>query len=177
VTVHLLAGRLARIALPLFAVSVAACSSPTAEAPAEALPTEAAAEAAQLAATAPLGDAGDLPTVQVASHTEYGDFLVDGDGMSLYIFMEDADGTSTCNGLCAENWPPLIADGDPVAGSGVDQALLSTSARDDGSLQVTYNGQPLYRFVEDALPGDTGGQDKGDTWYLVSPAGEKIEDE
>jgi predicted lipoprotein with Yx(FWY)xxD motif len=121
-------------------------------------------------------------TVSVSESTDFGSILVDGEGMSLYLFMADTQdsGTSTCgdDDGCATEWPPLITDGDPVAGEGVDAALLGTITRDDGSTQVTYNGWPLYLFEEDTAAGDTNGQgidEFGGLWFLVSPTGEAIQ--
>ena len=121
-------------------------------------------------------------TVNVSESTEFGPILVDGEGMSLYLFMADTQdsGTSTCgdDDGCAAEWPPLISQGSPVAGEGVDAALLSTITRDDGSIQVTYNGWPLYLFAGDSAAGDTVGQgidEFGGLWFLVSPTGEAIE--
>ena len=121
-------------------------------------------------------------TINVSESTEFGPILVDGEGMSLYVFMADTQnsGTSTCgdDDGCATEWPPLISQGSPVAGEGVDAALLSTITRDDGTVQVTYNGWPLYLFEEDTAPGDTNGQgleEFGGLWFLVSPAGEAIQ--
>jgi predicted lipoprotein with Yx(FWY)xxD motif len=121
-------------------------------------------------------------TVNVTEAEGFGPILVDGEGMSLYVFMADTQdsGTSTCgdDDGCATEWPPLTTEGDPVAGEGVDATLLGTITRDDGSLQVTYNGWPLYLFEEDAVAGDTNGQgidEFGGLWFLVSPAGEAIQ--
>jgi predicted lipoprotein with Yx(FWY)xxD motif len=101
--------------------------------------------------------------------------------MSLYLFMQDTQnsGTSTCTDAdgCTAEWPPLGSQGSPVAGTGVDATLLSTITRDDGTLQVAYNGWPLYLFAGDTAPGNTTGQgldEFGGLWYLVSPAGEAI---
>ena len=120
-------------------------------------------------------------TVEVSESTDFGTILVDGEGMSLYVFMADTQdgGTSACtDAACTADWPPLSTDADPVAGEGVDQTLLGTITRDDGTIQVTYNGWPLYNFSEDAAPGDTNGQgleEFGGLWFLVSPAGEAIQ--
>ena len=121
-------------------------------------------------------------TINVSESTEFGSILVDGDGMSLYLFMADTQnsGTSTCgdDDGCATEWPPLVTEGDPVAGEGVDAALLGTITRDDGTTQVTYNGWPLYLFAGDSAPGDTVGQgidEFGGLWFLVSPTGEAIQ--
>jgi predicted lipoprotein with Yx(FWY)xxD motif len=121
-------------------------------------------------------DTGEDPpapgTVQVAE-SDLGTILVDAEGMTLYLFQADADGTSTCYDDCATTWPPLIDDA-PAAGEGADPALIGTTPRDDGSVQVTYDGQPLYFFAADQGPGDTEGQGVGDVWFVVDPAGAAI---
>lgn len=101
-----------------------------------------------------------------------GDILVDADGSTLYLFIPDGQGESTCYDQCETNWPPLT--GEISAGDGLDAALLGSSTRTDGSEQVTYNGWPLYYFAGDAAPGDTNGQGINDIWFVVSPAGEAI---
>jgi predicted lipoprotein with Yx(FWY)xxD motif len=104
--------------------------------------------------------------------SDLGDILVAPDGFTLYVFMPDAQGDPTCNDTCADNWPAL---GGPVtAGEGVDAALLGTATRDDGSVQATYNGWPLYYFAGDPAVGDTNGQGVSDIWWVVDPAGEPI---
>ncbi len=107
-----------------------------------------------------------------------GTFLVGPDGKSLYLFEADTSSTSTCSAACAQGWPPFIANGAPVAGSGVRQSLLSTTKRSDSSLQVVYNGHPLYSFAGDAKARDTNGEGStafGAGWDLVRTAGDKIE--
>lgn len=101
-----------------------------------------------------------------------GTHLVDQDGRSLYMFTLDTERTSSCEGACAEAWPPLL--GDPVAGEGVDQELLGNSERDNGAIQVTYGGQPLYTYSGDSEPGDTNGHGFNDVWFLVAPDGTAI---
>jgi predicted lipoprotein with Yx(FWY)xxD motif len=111
--------------------------------------------------------------VEVASVAgAHGDQLVDAEGRSLYMFSLDDERTSTCEGACAGAWPPLL--GDPVAGAGVDQALLGNAERSDGSIQVTYAGHPLYLYSGDAAPGETNGHGFNDVWFLVSPSGEAL---
>ncbi len=97
--------------------------------------------------------------------------------MSLYLFTNDTQdsGTSTCTGECLAEWPALTTEADPAAGDGADATLLGTITRDDGSTQVTYNGWPLYYFADDTAAGDTNGQGLEGVWFLVSPAGEAIE--
>jgi len=112
-----------------------------------------------------------------AEGSSFGTILVDSKGNTLYLFLQDTGDTSTCTGDCAASWPALIAKGEVKAGGGgdVDDSLLGTSARDDGKLQVTYNGHPLYYFSGDQAPGDTNGQGLGDVWFVVSPAGDAIQ--
>jgi predicted lipoprotein with Yx(FWY)xxD motif len=104
----------------------------------------------------------------------FGDILVDGDGMTLYLFTNDRDGQSVCEDDCAAAWPPLVVDGEPVAGEGVDASLLGTTERDDGDTQVTYAGWPLYTWAQDQEPGDVTGQGVNDVWFVVAPDGEAI---
>lgn len=116
----------------------------------------------------------DGPTVESAE-SDLGTILVDGEGRTLYVFLNDSGGESTCYDDCAESWPALETDGDPQAGEGADTSLLGTTERDDGSLQVAYDQMPLYYFAGDEAPGDTNGQGIGDVWYVVSPEGEPIQ--
>ena len=119
-------------------------------------------------------------TVNVTEAEGFGPILVDGGGMSLYVFMADTQdtGISACADDCAVEWPPLTTEGDPVGGDGVDATLLGTITRDNGTTQVTYNGWPLYLFAGDTAPGDTNGQgidEFGGLWFLMSPEGEAIQ--
>lgn len=111
--------------------------------------------------------------IGVADVAGFGLILVDGEGWTLYIFLNDEPGVSNCSGSCENNWPPLLAEGELAAGEGVDASLLGTTTRDDGTTQLTYNGWPLYYYVDDVNPGDTNGIGVGDVWYPISPAGEQ----
>lgn len=119
------------------------------------------------------GDAGgSTATVQVAE-TSLGDVLTDGDGMTLYLFTQDQEGSSSCEGDCLAAWPPL--EGEQAAGDGVDEELLGTIERSDGSTQATYNGHPLYYYAQDAEAGDVTGQGVNDVWWAVDAAGNAVE--
>ena len=120
------------------------------------------------------GGADDEAIVEVAS-SDLGDILVDPEGRTVYLFLNDTDGENTCYDDCEANWPPLVADGDPVAGDGVDASKLGTTERTDGTVQVTYGGMPLYHFAGDEAAGDTNGQEIGDVWYVVAPDGSPVE--
>jgi predicted lipoprotein with Yx(FWY)xxD motif len=107
------------------------------------------------------------------ANSDLGTFLVDAGGNTLYVFMPDARGASTCTGDCAGAWPALA--GPAEAGDGVDASLVGTATRpDDGSEQVTYDGWPLYTFSGDAAAGDTNGQGLGGNWFVLAPDGTPI---
>jgi predicted lipoprotein with Yx(FWY)xxD motif len=136
-----------------------------------------------MAATAQDSSAAIL---MVAEKEPYGQYLVDAEGKSLYILEADTQGSgdtaaaSTCSGECIEEWPVLTTTGEPRVGPQLDASLLSTIERDDGAMQVTYNGWPLYYYHDDQASGATEGQGVHDDWggwYLVAPSGEPIETE
>ena len=108
----------------------------------------------------------------------FGLILTDRRGNTLYAFLPDEQGPSTCYDDCAANWPAFEAVGElEVSGNDddpTDAALLGTTERDDGVMQVTYNDWPLYYFGGDQAPGDTNGQGLSDVWYVVSPEGEPV---
>jgi predicted lipoprotein with Yx(FWY)xxD motif len=110
--------------------------------------------------------------VSLATDPTLGDILVGEGGKTLYIFTQDAGGTSVCTGDCAAAWPPLVlGDGEtPVAGEGVTGAL-ATIARDDGAVQVTYAGAPLYYYAADAKAGDVLGHNVNGVWFVATPSG------
>ena len=107
-----------------------------------------------------------------------GSIVVNGAGHTLYLFEKDMNGRSACDGQCAAYWPPLLSHGKPVVLPGLKAALVGTTARADGSQQVTYAGHPLYLFVQDTKAGQTAGeglQDFGAAWEAVNPSGAKVE--
>lgn len=127
-------------------------------------------------ATSETADAGE-PSAETgqatiaAGTTGLGDTLLDGSGRAVYLFDNDKDGVSSCYEACANAWPPLVVEGEPVAGEGVDPAKLGTIERTDGAMQVTYAGHPLYHFAGDENPGDINGHGMNDVWWLLRPDG------
>ena len=118
---------------------------------------------------------GGPANVMVGKDDKLGSFLVDDKGMTLYLYTKDTPNTSNCYDKCATAWPPLLTTGNPVAGSGVDASKFGTTTRKEGTMQVTYNGWPLYYFVKDKKSGDVTGQNVGSVWFVISPAGDKVE--
>ena len=109
-------------------------------------------------------------TVGASNDEELGDFLVGANGMTLYQFAADADGESACYDQCATNWPPLLVQNGeiPVGGFKVG-GDLGVSERTDGTIQVTYNGSPVYFWINDSVAGDTTGQGVNDAWFVIAP--------
>lgn len=126
-------------------------------------------------ATAPAPAASE-PTISVATDAKLGKILVDGKGMTLYVFTKDVADKSNCAGGCAKAWPPLLTMGSPKAGDGVDASMLGSAALADGTKIVTYNHMPLYYFAKDSKAGDTTGQGVGTVWFTVSPSGQMVKD-
>jgi predicted lipoprotein with Yx(FWY)xxD motif len=119
--------------------------------------------------------AQDKATVQIMPSNTYGNYLANAEGMSLYLYTSDSKGASTCTGDCATTWPPLTTAGQPLTGKLAGaKGKLGTIKRSDGSMQVTYNGMPLYTYSGDQKSGDTNGEGLGGVWYLVSPQGTAI---
>jgi len=161
----MLRARLALVPLALIAIAIAAgCGSNNDQA---AAPDTAAGAAAGSGYGAPPpttamgtvpGGAAGAAAVSTASG-QLGEHLVGPNGHTLYLFEKDTGSTSTCTGACAAAWPPLVTTGAPTAGGAADADLLGTTKRPDGTMEVTYNGHPLYYFSGDAAPGDTAGQE------------------
>jgi len=98
--------------------------------------------------------------------------LTNASGRTLYWFAPDTPSRSACYGECAAYWPPVT--GSPEAGPGVALSKLGTIRRTDGSLQVTYDGHPLYTYIGDTGPGQASGNDidlNGGLWHEVPAAG------
>lgn len=102
-----------------------------------------------------------MPGAQAAAPaTMTNGVLVGPNGMTLYTFDRDSGGKSACNGPCAANWPPLLAQG-PVSGD------FGVITRDDGQQQVTYKGKPLYYWSKDQKPGDKAGDGFNNIWHVA----------
>jgi predicted lipoprotein with Yx(FWY)xxD motif len=114
------------------------------------------------------------PVVRTMAHPTHDDILVGPTGMTLYRFTNDAAGMSNCAGRCALRWPPLVGGFDasagvsPLAANGVG-GELGLIQRSDAGTQITYNGEPLYYWVNDHSPGDATGHEVGGVWFVVTP--------
>ncbi|WP_116951071.1 COG4315 family predicted lipoprotein [Jiangella endophytica] len=112
-----------------------------------------------------------------AASSSLGEIVVDGKGMTVYVYTNDTQGagTSTCTDQCAAAWPAVPAASATPAVQGVT-GEVGTITGVDGKPQLTLNGWPLYTYAQDQAPGDVTGEDVGEVWYVVSPAGEPIKE-
>ncbi len=156
-------------ALSLLVLILAACQGAAAQPTAPAA-TSAPAETAAPAATEAPAEA----TINVVAEAKLGNILVDGSGMTLYIYTKDEPDKVNCSGKCIDNWPPLLTQGSPNLGDGVDASLIGTAPLPDGTMIVTYDHRPLYYFVKDKQAGDIVGQGNNDVWYVVAPDGTPV---
>ncbi|MEZ4503512.1 MAG: hypothetical protein R3C39_12870 [Dehalococcoidia bacterium] len=109
-------------------------------------------------------------TVELGGNELLGDFLTNADGHTLYVFANDEANKSLCDGTCAESWPPLTVADAASATGGLDvPGAVGTITRADGTLQVTYEDQPLYTFSGDTAVGDTKGNGVNDLWFVAKP--------
>jgi predicted lipoprotein with Yx(FWY)xxD motif len=120
-------------------------------------------------------DGGGRPngTTITTGSSQFGTALFDGDQRAVYYFDKEKGSESECYGECAAAWPPVLTDGDPQSDGDASQGLLGTTERDDGKTQVTYDGRPLYYYVDDPK-----GQilchnvdEFGGLWLAVQPDG------
>jgi len=111
----------------------------------------------------------------VGADSEFGPMLFDKRKQAIYLFDVETTDEPKCYDDCAEAWPPVLTDGEPVAGEAVKESLLGTTERSDGTTQVTYGGHPLYFYAHEG-PGEVECHDvflNGGTWYVVKPNGNR----
>jgi predicted lipoprotein with Yx(FWY)xxD motif len=111
-------------------------------------------------------------TVRVSYDPNLGQYLVDGNGYTLYYFLRDTpnSGASACTGSCLALWPAFSPPAIRVS-SPLQVSDFGTITRPDGTMQATYMGWPLYRYTPDAAPGIANGNGYNNIWYIVDPSG------
>ncbi|MGH3307029.1 MAG: COG4315 family predicted lipoprotein [Nocardioides sp.] len=106
--------------------------------------------------------------------SDYGPMLFDARDQAIYLFDAETTRKPRCYDACAEAWPPVLTDGDPVASGAAQSRMLGTTRRSDGAVQVTYGGHPLYFYAHES-PGQVLCHDIeefGGRWLVVTPAGD-----
>jgi predicted lipoprotein with Yx(FWY)xxD motif len=91
-------------------------------------------------------------------------------GFAVYDFDLDltTPGTSACTGTCTTFWPPIA-----VAAGATIAAPFGTIRRTDGTLQLAFNGHPLYTFAQDTNATTASGDGlniSGGVWHLAQAA-------
>ena len=123
-----------------------------------------------IATTAPVTA---VASVNVNNSGDLGNYLIAGQnaaqpGFTLYTFTRDNAGQSVCNGRCAEVWPPYIVEAASDVNAPAGVTGLGVQTRQDGTLQLTLNSEPLYFFAQDTQPGDTNGHGRSNNAWLVA---------
>ena len=108
------------------------------------------------------------PLLVTVANAKLGNILTATNGMTVYTYSKDTKGVSNCTGACEANWPPYTMQ----AGANISAIVGLTGTvgnitRADGTMQITFNGMPLYFYVKDTKAGDTMGQGVGGVWYVV----------
>ena len=117
--------------------------------------------------------------INVVNSATLGKYLTNKNGQTLYIFANDADGTVSCTGACANLWPPVTVD--LLSALKFDTSLLATDftvvAAADGKNHLAYKGWPLYTHsplnasntnVAEATGAITGDGFNG-LWFVAKP--------
>ncbi|HWU43225.1 MAG TPA: hypothetical protein VN132_07305 [Bdellovibrio sp.] len=105
------------------------------------------------------GVAGVVTTRDLEDGSE---LLTDVEGMTLYTFDPDAGGNSACYNGCAKAWPPLVVAADKAQ---LLKGDFSGTQRKDGTIQVRFDGKPLYTYIGDSQPGDVNGDGVQGVWH------------
>ncbi len=167
--------RFAAGALPLILIlaacsSAAATPSPTTQ-PAASLQVASQPAASDAGAGASGGTSATVDLKVAAGSGSVTNFLTT-QGKTLYFFKKDTadSGKSACGaGPCLDNWPPFVVSSlDSVKPDSAVTGKLALIARDDGTMQVTYKGLPLYYFAGDKAAGDTNGSAIAN-WGVAAP--------
>jgi predicted lipoprotein with Yx(FWY)xxD motif len=130
-----------------------------------------------------------LPTASAATRasgthinlhgSQVGKILVNSKGFTIYVFTADTKNHDNCQSKphCTLSWAPVLTKGRPVAGPGVHQSLLGTTKLNNGKLQVTYHGHPLYTYIGDTEKHATtyvNYPQFGGKWRAINAAGKEV---
>jgi len=102
--------------------------------------------------------------VASAKKAKVGSVIVDAQGRTLYRFTAEAQGVPVCTGACVGTWPPAVVS----AATGLPKHVATVKRPDDGKLQLTYDGHPLYRYAGDQSKADANGEGVGGQWFVVN---------
>jgi predicted lipoprotein with Yx(FWY)xxD motif len=98
-------------------------------------------------------------TVNIAYKAGIGNYLTNGTGFALYYLSTDMPYTnsSTCtSSACMANWPVFYV-ANLVLPPGLSAGNFSVFTNSNGAKQLTFDGYPLYYWIQDTKPGDVTG--------------------
>jgi predicted lipoprotein with Yx(FWY)xxD motif len=103
--------------------------------------------------------------------------VVNGKGRTIYRFDNDSNNPprTRCTGECLQKWEPVLAPNGVQVEAGIDEGLVGSITRPDGTRQLTLKGWPLYYFHKDLKLGQTAGHGVNDAWFAISPGGGKTQ--
>lgn len=116
------------------------------------------------------GGAGKRVVAEAQNPTLGRTILTSTKGRTLYSLSVEKHGKFICTGSCLSVWHPLIV---PMGVKPTGPVKLGTITRpDNGVVQVTFKGRPLYRFGGDTRAGDVKGEGLKDvgTWHAATVA-------
>lgn len=87
------------------------------------------------------------------TNASIGQYLVGSSGETLYTYGEDTKGVSNCTGSCLAAWPAYI---DAGSTTNLPSGVGTIKRTDNGEIQYTYNGLPLYYFASESKGQITG---------------------
>ena len=108
-------------------------------------------------------------TINIGQSDQYGEYLTDAEGGTFYTYTGAEEPSELGDFEAVE-----AGDADMV-GEGLDESLLGTIDRDDGTSQLTYAGRPLYRYRGDVVAGDVLGHGFNDEWSALNAQGTDLE--
>jgi predicted lipoprotein with Yx(FWY)xxD motif len=152
------------LAVPVLAIGLAACGGSS----------NSDSSSSNAASSNPAQTGSTSDSVSTMSVSGVGTVLVDSSGAVLYTNDQDSGSKIACTGECLTEWTPASAPsgGQPTS---ADSSVQSKLGVVNG--QLTFDGMPLYSFVEDG-PGQATGDgfvDKFDgttfTWTAAATGG------
>lgn len=87
------------------------------------------------------------------TNSSVGQYLTDPSGKALYTYGADSSGVSNCTGSCLSTWPAYVDKGSTM---GLPAGVSTITRSDNGQIQYTYLGLPLYYFASDSQGQVTG---------------------
>jgi len=111
---------------------------------------------------------GSHHAIKIQEKEGIGKYLTDTEGKALYWFKKDSPGKSACTGPCLEKWPIYYREA-VASPKEIKAEDFGAITREDGKIQTTFRGYPLYYWINDKQSGDTFGQGVNDVWFVINP--------